>query len=286
MQNTSGDEVIDELNELFLDTYFPAPDETLVTASSGDSSRFSGNYRMVQTDEYTLMKSGSLLYGELRVDANPDNSLTITPPVFGDIYGGFEGSNRWVEIAPQLFQRTDRERYITFRQDEKSRKIYLISGSGYHGAYYKLNWYEASTVQFIWSGLCILVLLSALVIWPFGLLNGGKARSLPANLARWVGSVTSLLLLTGHFGGLYAGFIKQIADLPTVAFGVSPLLAAMLGVTLCGAILGLTTPVFSFLAWKDRYWSVWGRIHYSVLAVAALAFVWWLNYWNLLGFRY
>lgn len=286
VQNTSGDEVIDELNEVFLDTFYPAPDITVATISPGDNSQLAGNYRSVQTDEYTFMKSGSLLYGELRVEANPDNSLTITPPVFGDIYGGFEGSNRWAEIAPQVFQRTDRERYIAFRQDENTRKTYLLSGSGYHGAYYKLNWYEASTVQFIWLGLCISVMLSALVIWPFGLLIGRKEKSVLANLARWVGSLTSLLLLIGHFGGLYTGFIRQIADTPAVAFGVSPILAAMLGVTLCGAILGLTTPVFSFLAWKDRYWSVWGRIHYSVLAVSTLAFVWWLNYWNLLGFRY
>jgi hypothetical protein len=28
------------------------------------------------------------------------------------------------------------------------------------------------------------------------------------------------------------------------------------------------------------------RIHYSLVTLAALAFVWFLNYWNLLGFRY
>ena len=127
---------------------------------------------------------------------------------------------------------------------------------------------------------------SLLVIWPSGLLQGGKGRSLPANLSRWVGSAASLLLLIGYVGGIYATYFKQIAAHPAVAFGVSPLVVAMLGVLLCGAILGLATPVFAVLAWKDGYWSVWGRIHYTVLAVAALAFVWWLNYWNLLGFRY
>jgi hypothetical protein len=286
VQNTSGDEVIDTLNEVFIDTFFPAPDKPLVSTSSNDNGHLAGIYRSVQTDEYTLMKSGSLLYGELRVELNPDNSLTITPLGFGDIYGGFEGSNQWAEIAPQVFQRTDRERYIAFRQDEDSQKTYLFSGSGYHGAYYKLNWYAASNVQFIWMGMCLLVFLSALVIWPFGLLNGGKELFRLAKLGRWVGSLASLLLLTGFIGGLYAGFIMQIADLPTVAFGVSPLLAAMLWISLIGAILGISTPVFAFLAWKDSYWSVWGRIHYSVLAVSTLAFVWWLNYWNLLGFRY
>ncbi len=286
VQNTAGGEVIDALNETFLDTYYPAPDKTLAVASSGDTSRLAGFYHIVHTNEHTIAKLGTLFFGELRVDGNPDNSLTIAPSgMAGDIYGGFEGSTQWAEISPQVFQRIDRERYVAFHQDEKSQTTYLFSGSGYHGAYYKVNWYKASPVQLTWIGLCLLVFLSALVIWPFGLLNGGKERSVLANLARWVGSGTSLLLLIGLAGFFYATF-KQTAGHFAMEFGMPPLAVAMLAAMLCGAIVGLTTPVFAILAWKDRYWSVWGRIHYTVLAVAALAFVWWLNYWNLLGFRY
>ena len=92
--------------------------------------------------------------------------------------------------------------------------------------------------------------------------------------------------MKGKYSGSNHIWPQRIADYRAAAFGVSPLAAAMLGVLLCGAIVGLATPVFALLAWKDGYWSPLGRIHYTVLAVATLAFVWWLNYWNLLGFRY
>jgi hypothetical protein len=34
-----------------------------------------------------------------------------------------------------------------------------------------------------------------------------------------------------------------------------------------------------------RFWSVGRRVHYSLVALAALALTWQLVYWNLLGFR-
>jgi hypothetical protein len=34
-------------------------------------------------------------------------------------------------------------------------------------------------------------------------------------------------------------------------------------------------------AWARRYWSLPGRIHYTLVTLAALALVGWLAYWNL-----
>jgi hypothetical protein len=40
------------------------------------------------------------------------------------------------------------------------------------------------------------------------------------------------------------------------------------------------------LAWKNRYWGVAFCIYYTVVTLAAVAFVWFLSQWNLLGWRY
>ncbi len=52
------------------------------------------------------------------------------------------------------------------------------------------------------------------------------------------------------------------------------------------ALLTLPFVVFAVLSWKNRYWQTAARIHYSPVAAASVAFVWFLNYWNLIGFRY
>jgi hypothetical protein len=39
-------------------------------------------------------------------------------------------------------------------------------------------------------------------------------------------------------------------------------------------------------AWWGRAWRLVGRLHYTLLAVAAFYFVWYLSQVNLLGFRF
>jgi len=41
--------------------------------------------------------------------------------------------------------------------------------------------------------------------------------------------------------------------------------------------------VFTVLAWKNHYWHLARRVYYTRVKLAAVAFVWFLNYWNLLG---
>ena len=44
--------------------------------------------------------------------------------------------------------------------------------------------------------------------------------------------------------------------------------------------------VLAVVAWVRRDWSVGGRVYYTLLAVVSVALIWWLNAWNLLGWRF
>ena len=76
--------------------------------------------------------------------------------------------------------------------------------------------------------------------------------------------------------------VSNTADL---AFGVPPLLTTLFALALVSAILTVGVVVSTILAWWGRFWSVGRRVHYTLVALAALAFAWELVYWNLLGFR-
>jgi hypothetical protein len=60
------------------------------------------------------------------------------------------------------------------------------------------------------------------------------------------------------------------------------MLAVALAFPVAAAVLTIGAAIFTGLAWRDRYWSVCGRIHYTLVTLAAVVFAWWLNYWNLL----
>jgi hypothetical protein len=117
VQNAGGDQVVEELNEAFLDRYYPASKAPPIAIPDADLSQYVGVYRPIQTNENTLVKLVALFSGEIHVTIDDDRVLKIEPRrlIMGDVWGGFDGASRWVEIAPQLFRRVDRERYVAFQ---------------------------------------------------------------------------------------------------------------------------------------------------------------------------
>jgi hypothetical protein len=72
---------------------------------------------------------------------------------------------------------------------------------------------------------------------------------------------------------------------PDYCFGAPPLLTALFALALVSAILTGCVVLLAIPVWWGRVWSVGRRIHFSLVALAALAFTWQLAYRNLLGFR-
>jgi hypothetical protein len=60
----------------------------------------------------------------------------------------------------------------------------------------------------------------------------------------------------------------------------------VLGLGVLAALLTIGALVCCARAWKAGYWSVAFRAYYTLVTTAAVAFVWLMNYWNMLGWRY
>jgi hypothetical protein len=69
-------------------------------------------------------------------------------------------------------------------------------------------------------------------------------------------------------------------------FGVSTIYKIVLGLGLSAAVLTAGSLVYTVLAWRSGYWGIGASVHYTLVTAAAIAFVWFLNYWNLLGWRF
>jgi hypothetical protein len=69
-------------------------------------------------------------------------------------------------------------------------------------------------------------------------------------------------------------------------FSVSLIYRFVLGLGVLSAALTVGALVYTVLAWKDRYWGIAWRVYYTLVTLAALGFVWFLNHWNLLGWRF
>ena len=70
-----------------------------------------------------------------------------------------------------------------------------------------------------------------------------------------------------------------------LAYGVPVVLLIVLTMPIIAALFTIGALGFTALAWHRRYWSLPGRIHYTIVTIALLSFLWSLNYWNLLGYH-
>jgi hypothetical protein len=82
------------------------------------------------------------------------------------------------------------------------------------------------------------------------------------------------------------GFVGIFSD-PQTVFGLSPWARAIFLLPLLIACLAVGMIGFTILAWARRWWSLPGRVHYTLVTLAGLALTWWLAYWNLwIGYLY
>ncbi len=150
----------------------------------------------------------------------------------------------------------------------------------------KLDWYETPGFSIALLQGCVLIFLSVIPVTLVRSIRNRRTKSdrIPApggsRAAYWLILGISVLNLV-----LVAGTMLWVMQ-PTELH--SPLLALKiaLGLGVLSSVLTIGAMVYAVLAWKNGFWGVVSRAYYSLVAVAAVAFVWFLNYWNMLGWRF
>jgi hypothetical protein len=100
----------------------------------------------------------------------------------------------------------------------------------------------------------------------------------PARFAHLIGNLASLIHPL-----FIIGFLA--IQMKVVSGNLDFLFYTVLTLPIILGLLALIISIFAVLAWKNRYWSLGGRIHYTLLAAAAMANSWFLYYWNLIGYK-
>ena len=70
-----------------------------------------------------------------------------------------------------------------------------------------------------------------------------------------------------------------------IVFALPRGLYAVLTLPLIGLALTVLAVVLAVRVWRDKFWTRGSRLLHTAGVAAAIAFVWFLNYWNLLGYR-
>jgi len=264
----------------FFDHYYPAPAVEPIQPPTDFAERagqFVGTYRSTQSAYTTLEKfRGALGMSVVQISDPGDGTLAMETPW---------GEWRFVEVEPFYFRKVDAPIYIAFREDERGRITQLFTDYTPQFGFEKLSWFETPGFNMALLVGCVLVFLSTIIVVSIRAIrnrrqSGGPERHAKgARAANWVIMVISILNLL-FVAGMF------LWNNPVPSFGIPWQLKVVLGLGVFSALLTVGALIYTVLAWKDGYWGVAFRAYSTLVTVAALAFVWYLNYWNLLGWRY
>lgn len=263
-----------DLRRAFMDRYYPAtlPKLTPPADFQSRAAKYAGTYRGNRGSYTRLDRVFGLAGAGTRVIPTEDNKLLIL-----DIL--FPGATYWVEVAPNVFRSESDDDFIRFVEDANGRITHLVTPFTFIGSH-RLSWYGAPSFHWMVLGLgllCFVVaIVSALRHW-----KADRAGDPGARRARRVAALLGALHVAFFailIGGLAGGLDELIYSIPrsiyvALAF---PLLA--IPVTLLVAWAAVQS-------WRRGWWTRYGRVQYSVIALVSLAFLWSLNYWNLVGYK-
>jgi CubicO group peptidase (beta-lactamase class C family) len=264
------------LKRAFFDRYFPATPRPSTPVSHGGPSltKYTGHYRLLRMN-YTDLDKLIYLFAPTRIDVSAlaNGRLLLS----GAIQPHWPA--QFAPVGPHLFQEVDGSELIAFHEDSSGRVSRLIFEP------------TAGTERVPWSeqtGFWYPVLAGAGVIF-FSVLFGWyyRRREMAAMAA---GERRALRLSTFTAGWLFA--TVAVAVVVVLAYGLSLLehiplpFKLMLGMPVVFVALALALAFTAVQVWRHRYWTLGGRLHYTLVALAALAVSWFFVQWNVLGWQF
>jgi hypothetical protein len=262
----------------FLDHYYPAPAVAPIRPPANfaeRADRFVGSYRESSAPHTTIAKLAGF-YGAYDISSPGDGTLLLNMK-------GVE--LRFVEAEPLYFSQVDGPYHLIFREDDAGRITHMYTDVVPQYMTVRLDWYETPGFNMVLLQMCALMFLSMIPVAVVHALRsrlGGNRKIEPrgARAATWITLGLSVLYL------VFTVSLMQMVMQPSELHSPPLMFKLVLGLGVLAALLTVGALVCCARAWKDGYWSVAFRAYYTLLTTAAVAFVWLMNYWNMLGWRY
>jgi hypothetical protein len=252
--------------------YFPArvPEVKPPADFAARAGRYAGRYGAIR-HSYTRFEKIFGLFGGAAV-APTDKDTLVIPDIFGH-------SAQYAEVAPGVFRELRGDRTVAFVENGAGQVVGMVGQFAFI-PFAKLRWYESQPFHYALLALSLLFFLIALV----SALRHWKSDKAGPSAARWARRNLGLVALLNL--AFLVGFAAIVAaGVEELIFATPRGLYAVLTLPLIGLALTVLAVVLAVRVWRERFWTRGARLFHTAGVVAAVAFVWFLNYWNLLGYR-
>jgi len=293
--NIMDGSLLNEVSRALLDRIIPAPlpDSTkypLTTLPQHDKdiTEFAGTYRLSRYVHNDFTKAGVLIGmsgPEMSIGKNDEGMILMNT-----FYGK---PRRMIQIQPGLFQSIDDKYMCAFRRDESGKITHLFTNG--NTAFEKIPWYETASFQRSLLAICLLFFVFVSIVLPIiqKIRKARKPSGLNVDPVRWFAQKTAaaFLLYLLAAGIVIAFVIPQEELMLGFAHGMHWTMYVVQTIALLGILFvaGLLWSLFrQFTKRPDAQAGGQARSSWLglVTAVAGVAFVWFLWYWNLIGYQF
>ena len=238
--------------------------------------RYQGSYDNNNYSKRTLDKINFLWSSPLSLKVEADGTLSISETL---------KSNNPIylqEIEPLVLQvKNYSNNYVVAKEDSNNKITALLTlGS----VFKKLAWYETKSFHWILFWCFFLVFLSGFIVSILAITK--VFGDYWHQWAQLLAGIICGLNLVCALGMLAIAHLTKNNERLKLVYGVPKIVTLLLYVLLLTSILAIGLPVFTIMAWSSGRWLLIERLHYSLVTIIALGSIFFLDYWNLLGFRY
>lgn len=259
----------------FVDHFFPqnVPTVTPPADFAQHAERFSGNYGLTMGRSETTPEKLVAMLMTCNIEADK-NGLVVS----------LLGNAHFIQIEPLVFRKIDDDTLLVFHEDSSGNVTDAFLSLYPQSALIKNRWFETTGFNLGLLALYMVLFLSFPIIQAITFLIQRRRidmtpAGLPARGAQLVAVLVSLLSLAVA-AGAFASVILDPYNLFIGHLNAWPFVSAA---SIVVVLLTLAMVIFTALAWKRRFWGLPGRIHYTLVALGACGFVWFMTFWNILG---
>ncbi|MBE0651361.1 MAG: beta-lactamase family protein [Bacteroidales bacterium] len=291
--NIMDNSVIDNVSYAFVKRFFNnTPHQTVkyplekLPVYDTNVVKYTGYYRNVRYAHGEFTKMGVLwgYAGEVHIWKN-DSGMLMMNNYFGT-------PRRLIQVQPGVFQSIDDDYYIAFKSDKNGNPEFLFTTGT--AAFEKIPEFYTRKVQLILLGSLLgffaLILLFRLFYKAIPKrLRRKKPLSLSCHKVRNASTWTSGLFLLHWLGlGLVLFVLHPSYELTGtgLAYGVGTDMYVVQSVLLLAVITLLLTVIRFLKILGKNEGSFMSKLFYTVFILAGILYLWLMNYWNILGFRF
>lgn len=269
----------------FMNHYFPdqtdAGKPNIAENDNSLSKELVGTYRSY--DDVSMSTIGKVVAlfdtGDITITAGERGTLkmkgTSLKPFHADL----------IPIGDLQYRYKNESNYIAFQRGENQKVLYLFNEEP-QKTFHKIHWYETKSFSILLFITCILIFVINMLCRSIKLIRNRIRKDKQRQGKLEIVSDTAICITSSFFiisTAIFLGFLMKVDY--TIQYGMPIVGYIALSGLLLGAVFTMVTSVICIISWLKKRFTFLYLTLYTFSCIACIAYVWFLNCWNLLGYK-